>query len=154
MIYIIEPLTPSVMREHLAAILEMDSSIVATEHWEQSHFLVDLPGKWECSRVVLNGEKLTGFMIATYKPESVHVNRIAIAPQYQSAGIAMRLLKMAALSAQHSHKQFVTLKVSLQNKKAVGFYQHRGFQLKKISGSNLALYIEAELLLAANEADR
>ena len=49
--------SPRMMKMYLPTIMLMDSAIDASERWEQGNFLADFPGKWECSRIVLDGEK-------------------------------------------------------------------------------------------------
>jgi ribosomal protein S18 acetylase RimI-like enzyme len=143
----ITPLTPDAVRLYLERLLEIDQAVIA-ERWTPAHFAADLPGKWELSRLVVKGERPIGFMVATFKVESVHVNRIAVEAAYRGGGWGTRLLQDAARAAQQAQKPWVTLKVSRQNVPAINYYYRRGFHLTAESTDNLSLAVEPPKLLA------
>ncbi len=148
--YQIVPLTKELLAISQQDLLFIDQEAIA-ERWEERNFSIDLPGKWKASHLVLDGDKVIGFMIATFKSECVHVNRIAVNPTQQGRGIGTRLLQYAARSAQQHQKPFVTLKVSRQNQDAIRFYKRRGFRIKTADDENLILYIEPGELLVSKE---
>jgi ribosomal protein S18 acetylase RimI-like enzyme len=147
---LILPLTHPLLLKHLEVVMRIDLPMVA-ERWEEKHFVVDLPGKWECSRIAFDVGQPVGFMIATIKPESVHINRIAVDAKFQGHGIGTRLLQEAAESAQRYHKPYISLKVSQQNQPAINFYQHLGFLVKDENPENLTLYIQPALLQVSHK---
>jgi ribosomal protein S18 acetylase RimI-like enzyme len=131
----------------------MDRGIVA-EAWEVHHFTLDLPSKWEVSRLALFHEQPVGFMVATLKAESVHVNRIAVDPDWRGKGMGTLLLQEAASSAVTFQKSLVTLKVSQSNHAAIQFYTHLGFARQNTGDQNLSLQITAHRLLALSSSSQ
>lgn len=93
--------------------------------WQLRHFAQVLPGKHELSAAAVAGGSAVGFLVASRKPASVHVHRLAVDPDRWGTGIASTLL--ARLLAQSDH--VVTLNCDPQNQRALAFYVRAGFQV-------------------------
>jgi len=147
--YDIVHLSPELLRMHLEDLLVMDEATMG-EKWERQHFLLDLPGKWECSWIVLDGERAVGFVIVSMKPEGLHVHRIAVASSYQGQGLGTRLLQYVAQCAVQRNISRITLRVAKQNTEAIGFYHRLGFHQQLAHAELLDLATAAQILLAAS----
>lgn len=139
-------LTTVVLEQYLDPLLKIDHEMLA-ERWSSEHFTSDYPGKWEASRLAFVDTEMVGYMIATFKMESVHVNRIAVGAAWRRSGIARLLLREVAQTAIVAGKPLVTLKVACQNKIARRFYQRCGFTVHSADDQNLSLQIVPQLLL-------
>ncbi len=117
------------MIRYLESMLEIDGTLVG-ESWNSSNFLLDLPGKWEYSRLALNAETPIGFLIASVKSNDIlHVHRLVIAQNYRRQGIGLCLLKNVSKLSHSKGLRFVTLKTAVDNFQAHKFYRKVGFML-------------------------
>ncbi|MEW9669176.1 GNAT family N-acetyltransferase [Ammoniphilus sp. 3BR4] len=65
----------------------------SNEMWDQSHFLSDLPGKFEVSYGVVAKNRLVGFVICSIPlPDTCHLHRLAVHPNYAGREIGKMLL--------------------------------------------------------------
>lgn len=96
------------------------------EYWTEEHFMSDLPGKWQLSRIVKVDETLAGFIIASRKNENqVHVHKFAVSRKLRSNGIGKKLFE--AFREQLEPSSFITLKVYKENLDAIRFYENLQF---------------------------
>jgi ribosomal protein S18 acetylase RimI-like enzyme len=124
---VLQPFTPQTVDDYLPALIAMSSSIRG-DYWQREHYLADLDRKWELSAAAFMGGELAGFLIISAKAESLHVNRIVVAPRFQGAGIGRVLIQKAAADCKASGKRWLTLKADSQNEGVVTFYRKLGFE--------------------------
>lgn len=147
--YDIVHLSPELLRMHLEDLLVMDEATMG-EKWESHHFFLDLPGKWECSWLALDGDRPIGFVIASIKPTGLHVHRITVSSAHHRRGVGTKLLQQVARCALQCGIPTVTLRVAAQNAGAIEFYHRLGFHQQQVNAELLDLVIAAQTLLAAS----
>lgn len=92
--------------------------------WALENFLRPLPGKGELSLVATVSGRPVGFLVASRRPDGVHVHRVAVDPDHQGTGIASWML--ARLLAQASG--VVTINCDPRNRRALALYTCAGFR--------------------------
>jgi glycosyltransferase involved in cell wall biosynthesis len=97
------------------------------EPWDLENFIRPLPGKKELSLVAMASGKPVGFLIASSRPDGVHVHRVAVDPDHWGTGIASWLL--ARLFAQTSG--VVTINSDRRNQSALALYTRAGFRVRE-----------------------
>lgn len=146
----IVPMSLDALRSHLETLLSLDRASNIGEPWTSDHYLSDLPGKWECSALAFDAAENAnpiGLVVASIKPDSVHIHRLAVDSSHQGHGIGKRLIQYVARRAAHRHICLVTLKVAAHNSNAIGFYERLGFAIEDAGNENLALNVAPEVLL-------
>lgn len=124
----IRPLTPGIIKENIAALVEMSGQI-RNDYWGMEHYLADLDKKWELSSVAfLNGE-ICGFIIVSAKPESLHVNRIVVSSKFLRTGIGRLFIEKAIKDTKKENKPCLTLKVDAANESVIAFYKNLNFEV-------------------------
>ena len=150
----IRPLTRETLEERLDELIEIDRGTIG-EPWQDRHFRLDLPDKWDHSALLVEEGKVQGFVIVSRKPRSLHVHRIVVAPASRSRGYGPRLLAHVAARAGRNGVPNVTLRVSSANPDAVRFYDRLGFRPDAAQGELLDMSISArDLELACAPPDR
>ncbi len=80
------------------------------------------------SLVLMNNDKLIGFVIFNFYVDECHLLNLAIAPDYQGQGLAKVLLnKLFSIAAQEQMQQII-LEVRSSNLAAIRLYQQQGFE--------------------------
>jgi len=144
------PLTLELAKGYVDALVTIDADTMG-ERWAPSHFLATLPGKWEISRVVLDGDGTPiGFVIASLKAESVHIHRIVVAKGHRDKGIGKTLMYATARDSVQRGIPKITLKVSRDNIAAIRLYQRLGFSEIARGLENLTLAADADALLKSS----
>lgn len=103
------------------------SSHYDDEPWDLEAFTRPLPGKKELSLVAMASGKPVGFLVASSRPDGVHVHRVAVDPDHRSTGIASWML--ARLFAQSSGA--VTINCDRRNRPALALYTRAGFRVRE-----------------------
>jgi ribosomal protein S18 acetylase RimI-like enzyme len=124
----VAPLTQQLLRQHLPRLVEIDSDTIG-ERWSRSHWSLDLPGKWELSRIATVRGVVTGFLIASWKGNRVHVHRAAVARERRSMGLALQLVRELAQGVLLEGCTGLSLKVHKTNIGAQSFFTGLGFQV-------------------------
>ena len=86
---------------------------------------------------------VVGFVVVSKTPHSLHVHRIAVAPECRGKGYGPRLLGHVAVRARKDGVPNVTLRVSTENPDALRFYHRLGFRSAQAQGGLLDLIISA-----------
>lgn len=92
--------------------------------WQEEQFSKELPGKRTLSRVASVNEQLVGFLVASRRPNGVHVHRLAVHPDHQGRGVASALLAHLLADA----VGIVTINCDPRNASALGLYERAGFK--------------------------
>jgi len=100
--FLLRPLSRGEVMEYLPQFESLDAETPG-EPWGQAHWLLDLPGKWEISRVLLREGRLIGFLIASRKEGAVHFHRLAVAANERRQGLGNLLMAAAARGAHEEH---------------------------------------------------
>jgi ribosomal protein S18 acetylase RimI-like enzyme len=141
------PLTRAALAQQLEAFQQLDAETKG-ERWGAEHFLQELPGKWECSRVAFDAEgRLAGFAIASLKKEALHLHRLVVGPPHRRSGLGTRLLLAMAHCAQHHALPTVTLKLDRANTDAWRLYERLGFTAQPSATTNLECAVPAAHLM-------
>ncbi|KDN75064.1 hypothetical protein DF19_26265 [Streptomyces olindensis] len=119
------------------------SSYYDDEPWQAENFSLDLPGKRELSLVATVAGEPVGFLIASRRPEGVHIHRVAVAPCHRGGGIASGLLGRLLAQA----PGLVTLVCDPRNRSALALYARAGFRVTSTTP-------EGKLFLATGTALR
>jgi GNAT superfamily N-acetyltransferase len=142
---------------YTAKVVDRLMSIVANEpreYWQQEHFLMELPGKWERSLVAIDDSGvIQGFLVASLKGlRRVHINKLAVSPECRGKGIGERLIQ-AMLSDLPTFFCSVTLKVYNDNEGAIRFYERLGFTSMEIMNENrwMSLKLSSETVVAIHQ---
>ncbi|WP_240134363.1 GNAT family N-acetyltransferase [Streptomyces sp. MUM 178J] len=118
--------------ESLGALVELErlvhreSAHYDDRPWDLENFTRPLPGKQELSLVVMESGKPVGFLVASSRPDGVHVNRVAVDPRHRGMGVAAWLI--ARLFAQSSGT--VTINCDPGNQPAIALYTRAGFRVR------------------------
>lgn len=131
-----ERLTKEIVLDSIGELVEIDKNIKTDERWDERHFLMDLAGKWENSFIILQDNKIAGFIICSVKNGDIlHIHRFAVKKEYQGKGIGTMLLEHVFKNANNNIK-CVSLKVSKNNRPLQKFYENRGFKRCSMEGNN------------------
>lgn len=137
-------LTPTLMRSHLEALCSMDQGTIG-EPWGAEHLLLNLPGKWELSRLLVADEGLPlGFAVASRKGSHLHIHRLVVRDSERRRGLATQLVRALVEGAREHRLDLITLKVDEHNTRAISFYERLGFSWVGRESSNLLLSRSSE----------
>lgn len=110
------------------------------EAWDERHFLMDVPGKWDHSAVALGpGSSLLGFIVASrsaHPAVGVYLHRVAVDPEVRGRGVGRELLQAVLDQAVRQGASRVTMSISVRNQGAARFYARLGF--RRLDGPELA----------------
>ena len=134
----VKPLTQEVLQQHLPRLVEIDSDTIG-ERWSASHWLLDLPGKWELSRIATVRGIVTGFLVASRKGDKVHVHRAAVARERRFMGLGLQLVQELAQGALLEGCTGLCLKVHKTNIGAQSFFKGLGFRVTGEVRENLCM---------------
>ena len=147
MTYQIEILTREALDSHLEELCLIDSHTLG-ERWEARHFTLDLPEKWACSRLVLDGQsRIAAFIVASFKGDDAHVHRLVVKESHRGQGIGTRLIREVAEFAERLSIARLTLKVARDNSRAIEFYHRLGFSQINANAENLELSVPVSAFL-------
>ncbi len=117
-------------------LLDIDAETLG-EAWTSHNFTYYLPHKWDFSFFATSDDqKISGFVIASRKQESIHIHRLAVAKNLQAMGIGKQLVEKIIRKTAAEKLNRITLKVSKHNTSVVSFYQKLGFLVFIDEGDN------------------
>jgi ribosomal-protein-alanine N-acetyltransferase len=123
------------------------------EAWGSPEFLLELPGKWELSRLLLDGSgRVAGFAIASIKSPGIHIHRLVVSSELRGGGLGYAFLKSIAADAAARGVPSLTLKVGLSNDGARRFYEKLGFEESGRDSKNATLAVGTNTLLTTGQA--
>ncbi len=121
--------------EQLAAIDEVLRAELGDDYshqtWDVQSFLLERPGKWDHSCLVLDAESgvLVGFWIASAsEPTRLHTHRVGVVPQARGHGVARAMFACVLETARDGGITRMTLTVGAGNDRARRLYSRLGFQ--------------------------
>lgn len=136
------PLTPELSQEYMQYLLNIDANTLG-EAWTAHNFSSELPGKWDFSFFSMShNKKISGFLIASRKKESIHIHRLVVAKDLQAKGIGKQLVETIIRKTASEKSNRVTLKVSKNNVSAISFYKKLGFRVYADEGDNHCMEIK------------
>lgn len=98
------------------------------EPWAEIHFYFDLFGKTSYNWVLTVEEKIRAYVCFWLIVDEIHLNNIAVDPDFRRQGLAQKILnKMIQFAIEHK-AAFITLEVNEHNDKAKKFYEKNGFK--------------------------
>ncbi|MFF4228928.1 GNAT family N-acetyltransferase [Streptomyces sp. NPDC001820] len=119
--------------DSLVALVELERRVQRAsahyddEPWDLENFRRSLPGKKELSLVAMASGKPVAFLVASSRPDGVHVHRVAVDPDHWGTGIGSWLL--ARLFAQSSG--VVSINCDGRNQPALALYTRAGFRVRE-----------------------
>src|SRR5687767_5653447 len=94
----LEPLTRDVAEANADALLSL-SADMTWESWTRENLLLDLPEKWQRSRVVFEDSSPIAYAITSRKAKSVHCHHLVVGPSHRGLGLGDKLLSDAIQQA-------------------------------------------------------
>jgi len=134
---------PDVLMRYMHDLLDLDKNI-SPVCWSEENFMVEIPGKWELSYLVISRNKVIAFVISSIKEEPYHVHRLGVDPFFQRQGLGSGLLDLIYNQAMKNSIHAITLKVAKTNDNALKFYKLKGFKIIRSSGSDYLLKKEVD----------
>jgi ribosomal protein S18 acetylase RimI-like enzyme len=145
--WLLVELTRPRLEEHLEELMRIDRGLLG-EEWQRSHFLMDLPGKWDLSQLALDSKgHAMGFVITSRKPAGPHLHRIAVAESCRRKGIGVHLLAAAAAAARRQGPGQMTCKVHTENLSSQHFLRQLGWQRVGKEGTNYLMAVDLDELI-------
>jgi len=97
---------------------------VPGEYWGPSHFLLELPEKWELSFAAWSGVELAGYAILSRpEPDRVHLHHLMVNARYRNGGLGRSMVEEMERRARAAGGSRLTLKVDRGNAGAIRFYE-------------------------------
>lgn len=115
---------PENMDRYLDEAFDPGSILSQLEGPGSSFFILEVDGKAAGYLKVNLGSAQTDI----HDPESLEVERIYVAKEFQGMGLGRRLMDFAVGSAASLGRKWVWLGVWEENRKAIGFYERCGFR--------------------------
>lgn len=111
------------MQKHMERMTQVATETPA-ERWDESQFLMELPGKWEYSMALLYQGQVIGYLLASYKEaiNSIHIHKLIIDRQFRSKGWGEKLMYAFCQKVMEARIPKITLKVAQTNCDAIRFY--------------------------------
>lgn len=137
-------------KQYLPDLLEVEEKSLqkwgnkfSNEKWDQSHFLSDLPGKYEASYGAIAEDKLVGFVICSIPfPDTGHLHRLAVHPSYAGKEIGKMLVQKAYHYWLSSHQlKWVTAIIRTDHRASLLIAEQLG--VKIADGPFLKRYFQA-----------
>jgi len=127
--YSFEPLSKLSIARNIDTLIEL-SKTIPFDNWILDNYLLDLPFKWEFSFIVYNNKGvIIGFVVSSLRNKCLHINRIVISKFYQNKGIGADLLNTLIDIAKKQSINNITLKVHVDNLKAINWYKKYKFKV-------------------------
>ncbi|MFA6617609.1 MAG: ribosomal protein S18-alanine N-acetyltransferase [Candidatus Neomarinimicrobiota bacterium] len=98
------------------------------EPWTEMLFYLDLYTKVSNNWVLTLEEKIRAFVCFYLIADEIHLNNIAVDPDFRCQGLAQKLLNKMFEFAKEHEVAFITLEVNEHNDKAKNFYKKNGFK--------------------------
>lgn len=115
----------------MRSVCDIDINVFGVGNgWNESNFLVELPGKKQLSYLAFSGKEIAGYLIgSSYKSETgqnAHINRIASNPESGRKGTGSELVRKFEASATELGCRAATLEFDSKLNVA-GFYEKCGY---------------------------
>lgn len=136
----IQTLTREVLQQNLRQLIAVSADV---SPWTGSHFLADLPRKWEMSFMILDPEPVGYVILSEKQPGWLHIHQFMIAAARRGSGLG-RLMMQEAKRRSAGAGQRLSLKVAAADASAIRFYRREGFQAGEVTGLYLWMRWEAE----------
>jgi ribosomal-protein-alanine N-acetyltransferase len=95
--------------------------------WKREYFEVEIGAPWRFNRVALSAGSLAGYVFCAFAGGEVHVNKIAVAPDFRRQGVASALMDDVFAFAARVDAEEIYLEVRLSNRPARTFYTGLAF---------------------------
>lgn len=108
----------------LTALVALEVELFGPDAWDHDAVRAELDGPGR-RFVVAGADEVSGYAVSRAIGDVVDLQRIAVSPLWQRAGVATALLD--DLVAHPGDADRMMLEVSAANDSAIAFYRHRGF---------------------------
>lgn len=95
--------------------------------WKREYFEVEVGAPWRLNRVALSSGALAGYVFCAFAGGEVHVNKIAVAPEFRRQGVASALMDEVFAFCARVDAEEIFLEVRFSNNPARTFYARLGF---------------------------
>lgn len=110
----------------LPEVLRLEQNIF-TDSWPRAHFINDIENtKIAYPCVMLKQEKIVAYAVVWYVSHELHINNIAVAPEFRRQGLADRLLNHVL--GKFNDWQIAFLEVRFSNTAAIHLYKKHHFK--------------------------
>ena len=93
------------------------------EYWQDEHFLLELPMKFELSIMALDNNKLIGYIIASKKKYIAYIHKFMVSKKYRGRSVGSLLQKEFENNILKQNISIIYLSVYSDNTKAINFYK-------------------------------
>jgi len=137
--------TPNLFADCRSSILSIAED-QPEEYWEDKHFLMDLPRKWDFSFVVMNERQPVGYAIlSTPEAGRLHLHHFMASPSSRGSGLGSQMLEEVVTRGKNSACRMITLKVARSSERSQKFYLKRGFSVMDQLCSDDYLFLQREI---------
>jgi len=118
-------------RTDVDELYRLEQLCFGQEAFSKSQFIYLITKSKAHVALLLDAQKLAGYLILLFRKNSGHVRiySVAVSPREQGKGLGRQLLNYAEQIALTNKKEVVTLEVSEKNQPAISLYQKWGFDL-------------------------
>lgn len=134
------PITKEFIIEHFDAIKECSKDL-KWDTWQEEHFLLELPRKFELSGAFLNEEQIIGIALISERGPIAYLHRFIIHPDFRGQGFAKKFWSSMCDNLRCEGYQELYWKVHEDNLQAVAFYDKMGSKTKRKSVDGYLLKI-------------
>lgn len=113
---------------HLDAVLAIEVRTYS-HPWSRGNFIDSLAAGYHARCLLDTDDRVQAYMLAMAGVDELHLLNIAVAPEQQGRGHALRLLRALAAHAVQSSAEWLWLEVRLSNERAQQLYDRFGFEL-------------------------
>jgi ribosomal protein S18 acetylase RimI-like enzyme len=97
--------------------------------WTCDQILMDLPGKWEHSLIVWQGDTIVGFSFNSLKETGLYIHALFVAPEFRRRSVGSMILETIRKRAADLGLLAIQLKVATSNNRALQFYLQCGLTI-------------------------
>jgi ribosomal-protein-alanine N-acetyltransferase len=126
------------MTEHdLLEVVEIEESC-GLSLWGWDAYYTELAGengglmfvaRVPSEEISFSGSRIKGFIAARIVADELHVNNVAVRPEYRRSGIGGKLLEMVLIEGKRMGARLAFLEVRASNLPAQALYQRSGFRV-------------------------
>jgi len=113
--------------DDLDRICEIEK-LVFPDAWTARHFLFEIINDKSFCSVMEYNHIIVGYMVYMAIADEVHLNNIAVHPDYRRRGLGSQLLDRLLRETKTGQVRFITLEVHEDNYAAQALYRSRGFE--------------------------
>ena len=120
-------LSPAWIQANCQSLLAVAADIPG-EYWTKTHFLAELPMKWDLSFVVVNDGLPIAYSVLSRKGDAhSHLHHFMVHRDWRSRSIGPAMLEEIVQRVRTAGLPRLTLKIASENVRGQAFYRRHGF---------------------------